>query len=238
MGRQSDSSYAVLDTLLSQMMAMKQTVLEEYATSCGVQSPELETAIDADEPKAEIIRLILRQRPRTGLCSAQVSPKDSARTPPDQQSPAQAFTQQPDAPEEPDSQEQVKSEVKADSQAASARRIPVLCPSSLEPTSREDDGRSGLCPFCEYTWGTGDDTDENRQCSTHARTVNQDVKTRKRRMVGPRRQNRKGRWWRRVGYDGPAYCQRCSEVFRDHLIRQKSNSVRTHALNKCHFRPD
>ena len=69
MGWHSGSSYAALDTLLSQMVAMKQTVLEGYATLCGAQSPELERAIDADEPKAEIIRLILRQRPRTGRAS-------------------------------------------------------------------------------------------------------------------------------------------------------------------------
>jgi hypothetical protein len=34
-----------------------------------------------------------------------------------------------------------------------------------------------------------------------------------------------GRWWRQYGYAGPRYCQRCSEVFRDHIMRQKPNSA-------------
>jgi hypothetical protein len=29
-----------------------------------------------------------------------------------------------------------------------------------------------------------------------------------------------GNWWRNLGYGGPPYCQRCSEVFRDHIMRQ------------------
>ena len=34
-----------------------------------------------------------------------------------------------------------------------------------------------------------------------------------------------GKWWSGYGYAGNPYCQRCSEVFRDHLIREKSNSA-------------
>ena len=30
---------------------------------------------------------------------------------------------------------------------------------------------------------------------------------------------------RGAGYSGPKYCQRCSEVFRDHIVRQKPNSA-------------
>eukprot|EP01052_Picozoa_sp_SAG31_P016986 SAG31_NODE_1145_length_9684_cov_12.800209_3_plen_179_part_00 len=57
----------------------------------------------------------------------------------------------------------------------------------------------------------------------------EDARTRKRRRVkgAGRKEHKLARWWRGYGYAGGPYCQRCSEVFRDHLIRQKSNSVRT-----------
>ena len=41
-----------------------------------------------------------------------------------------------------------------------------------------------------------------------------------RKMKNARSENKMGFWWRKYGYDGPRYCQRCSEVFRDHIIRQ------------------
>lgn len=48
------------------------------------------------------------------------------------------------------------------------------------------------------------------------------------------RQSRKfGNWWRCYGYSGEEYCQRCSEVFRDHLLRQKSNSVSARGGWRC-----
>ena len=31
--------------------------------------------------------------------------------------------------------------------------------------------------------------------------------------------NKMGKWWKSYGYEGPDYCQRCSEVFRDHIMR-------------------
>jgi hypothetical protein len=34
------------------------------------------------------------------------------------------------------------------------------------------------------------------------------------------------KWLSGYGYAGEPYCQRCSEIFRDHLIRQKSNSAK------------
>ena len=43
----------------------------------------------------------------------------------------------------------------------------------------------------------------------------------------------RSRWWSGYGYAGQAYCQRCSEVFRDHLIRQKSNSARCGRAASC-----
>ena len=53
-------------------------------------------------------------------------------------------------------------------------------------------------------------------------------RTRKRRRVSApvqRKALRLGKYWRGYGYAGNAYCQRCSEVFRDHLIRENSNSA-------------
>eukprot|EP01052_Picozoa_sp_SAG31_P036011 SAG31_NODE_4429_length_3240_cov_3.158867_2_plen_326_part_00 len=79
--------------------------------------------------------------------------------------------------------------------------------------------RSSSCIFC----GSGPDrpplpSDEF-----------EDARTRKRRRVkgAGRKEHKFGRWWCGYGYAGGPYCQRCSEIFRDHLIRQKSNSVRT-----------
>eukprot|EP01047_Picozoa_sp_COSAG01_P079976 COSAG01_NODE_15374_length_1345_cov_2.270465_2_plen_297_part_01 len=42
---------------------------------------------------------------------------------------------------------------------------------------------------------------------------------RKRSMARKRSRLRLGMWWKKYGYGGPPYCQRCSEVFRDHIIR-------------------
>lgn len=62
-------------------------------------------------------------------------------------------------------------------------------------------------------------------------------KTRQRRVLKRERQRPKfGRWWRQAGYNGPKYCQRCSEVFRDHIMRQKPNSAsctRDHPCDDC-----
>ena len=66
---------------------------------------------------------------------------------------------------------------------------------------------------------------------------NRDGRTRQRRVIESSRKRKTpkmGRWWRQFGYDGPKYCQRCSEVFRDHIMRQKQNSAyctreKTHA---------
>ena len=44
---------------------------------------------------------------------------------------------------------------------------------------------------------------------------------------------RLGRWWKKYGYRGPAYCQRCSELFRDHIIRSLSNSAHCSLETPC-----
>eukprot|EP01050_Picozoa_sp_SAG11_P004565 SAG11_NODE_294_length_11142_cov_7.050439_14_plen_271_part_00 len=63
------------------------------------------------------------------------------------------------------------------------------------------------CPFCNGTKGDVTLPQRNRR------------KTKKRRTI------RLGRYWIGFGYSGVHYCTRCSEVFRDHLIRQMSNSA-------------
>ena len=75
-------------------------------------------------------------------------------------------------------------------------------------------GQSLVCPFCD----TCDDSEDEG--------VGRERKTRRRRKsVKTRGVHRFGKWWAGVGYSGDFYCQRCSEVFRDHLMRQKSNSA-------------
>jgi hypothetical protein len=56
---------------------------------------------------------------------------------------------------------------------------------------------------------------------------------RKRSMAVKRRRLRLGMWWKKYGYGGPPYCQRCSEVFRDHIIRGLSNSAKCTPANPC-----
>ena len=80
----------------------------------------------------------------------------------------------------------------------------------LPPTRKPASGTPPLegyaCPFCSSDTIGG-------------------AKTRKRRRKPAARQQKFGCWWRGVGYSGPPYCQRCSEIFRDHLIRQYKNSA-------------
>lgn len=78
------------------------------------------------------------------------------------------------------------------------------------------------CPFC-----TDSGEDDEFECDGR--------KTRKRRRKAvSRTTQRHGRWWQTLGYGGPAYCQRCSEVFRDHIIRQKPNSAECNRDHPCH----
>ena len=61
--------------------------------------------------------------------------------------------------------------------------------------------------------------------------ANDDGHRKRRRMKKSRSSNTLGKWWRKYGYCGAAYCQKCSEIFRDHLLRQISNSA--HCSRKC-----
>jgi hypothetical protein len=42
-----------------------------------------------------------------------------------------------------------------------------------------------------------------------------------------------GKWLKGYGYAGDPYCQLCSETFRGHLIRQKSNSAQCSREAPC-----
>ena len=97
---------------------------------------------------------------------------------------------------------------------AKVRRPPVRkagTPPRQQQQQQEEEGTvdpENMCPFCF-----------NSDSATG--------KTRQRRALKKRERKipKLGRWWRQFGYTGPKYCQRCSEVVRDHLMRQKPNSA-------------
>jgi hypothetical protein len=98
-------------------------------------------------------------------------------------------------------------QAKATPHAAASRTQPPVAPPDASTSAAIQ------CPFCTSE-GSG--------------------KTRQRRMLKRERQRPKfGRWWRQAGYSGPKYCQRCSEVFRDHIMRQKPNSAQCSRENPC-----
>jgi hypothetical protein len=120
--------------------------------------------------------------------------------------------------------------------------LPTVCP---QPKARPFGSSSVVppplvCPFCSASpeCSVGDD-------ARNGGDEDVDKKRRSRReRKQPRANFKLGQWWKGFGYSGPRYCQRCSEVFRDHLIRQQSNSAsckRTDPCNDCakvltHFR--
>eukprot|EP01051_Picozoa_sp_SAG22_P016248 SAG22_NODE_2262_length_2775_cov_1.649103_1_plen_366_part_00 len=43
-----------------------------------------------------------------------------------------------------------------------------------------------------------------------------------------------GRWWRKYGYDGPRYCQRCADTFSNHVMRELlANQGKCSAAKLC-----
>ena len=52
-------------------------------------------------------------------------------------------------------------------------------------------------------------------------------------MKKPRQSRKMGVWWRKYGYSRQPYCQRCSEIFRDHIIRGFSNSCKCSRDSPC-----
>ena len=120
----------------------------------------------------------------------------------------------------------------------------------------EDDLALARCPLCddgEHFEGPLDVANDDSQ-------PHQQQRRRRRHMRNGRAKNKMQRWWKKYGYQGvtcreasleraplgfawpqhshvrdrfagPAYCQRCSEIFRDHIIRQISNSVSPFAVS-------
>ena len=89
------------------------------------------------------------------------------------------------------------------------------------------------CPFCEEVGGKNS-TCGNGQKSGGGSGTAKNGRTRQRRAITRERKCPKmGKWWRNVGYTGPQYCQRCSEVFRDHIMRQHRNSAQCSRDNPC-----
>jgi hypothetical protein len=77
------------------------------------------------------------------------------------------------------------------------------------------------CMYCGVGPGQCDAEETAAEITANKRTRK---RRRKKEGVG-RKEHRMGKWWSGYGYAGDPYCQRCGEVFRDHLIRQRSNSA-------------
>ena len=92
-----------------------------------------------------------------------------------------------------------------------------------------ESGHAAQCPFC----GCNEDTPNTVVSATDSGEEADEIgadgepilqRRRMRKMKAPRQSRKMGVWWRKYGYSGERYCQRCSEVFRDHIIRGFSNS--------------
>jgi hypothetical protein len=78
---------------------------------------------------------------------------------------------------------------------------------------------SNMCPDAEpEIWGNPEKPGETRY---------------RRNIPKPRGEIKFGQWWQSFGYSGDFYCQRCSEVFRDHLMRNRSNSAACTRSSPC-----
>eukprot|EP01052_Picozoa_sp_SAG31_P008998 SAG31_NODE_464_length_15318_cov_17.930876_11_plen_325_part_00 len=88
------------------------------------------------------------------------------------------------------------------------------------------------CPFCKIA-GAESAAAKGRS-GNHGGVAGDIVKQRWRRKHKKKRINLKlGKWWRSIGYKGPNYCQRCSELFRDHILRQFSNTAGCTRTTPC-----
>eukprot|EP01052_Picozoa_sp_SAG31_P019591 SAG31_NODE_1435_length_8356_cov_148.657503_3_plen_299_part_00 len=88
------------------------------------------------------------------------------------------------------------------------------------------------CYVCRSSSSTAAGAHFGSQCGGTG--ANPELKQRNRRHTKRKRSNVKlGKWWSSYGYRGPNYCQRCSEVFRDHIIRQFSNSAGCTRKSPC-----
>lgn len=62
------------------------------------------------------------------------------------------------------------------------------------------------------------------------------LKQRSRRLTKRKRSSVKlGKWWTSYGYRGPSYCQRCSEVFRDHIVSVSTDAFAVQLIDLFAF---
>eukprot|EP01052_Picozoa_sp_SAG31_P022832 SAG31_NODE_1839_length_7124_cov_5.833310_3_plen_400_part_00 len=66
------------------------------------------------------------------------------------------------------------------------------------------------CPFCL----------PNSQASTDETAAGPSGRAKKTISKRQRGNQKLGRWWRKYGYDGPRYCQRCADTFSNHVMRE------------------
>ena len=100
--------------------------------------------------------------------------------------------------------------------------------------TREQQGAGAVtpaCPFCQLSEQDATRTQDARHSATA--DVSTAGQRQRRIMKKTRRVNKMGMWWKKYGYVGDAYCQRCSELFRDHIIRQLSNSAGCNRKKPC-----
>eukprot|EP01043_Picozoa_sp_COSAG02_P014655 COSAG02_NODE_607_length_19608_cov_33.568968_14_plen_386_part_00 len=97
------------------------------------------------------------------------------------------------------------------------------------------------CPFCKAAFAGGEagaiPVQEQGGSKKKAKSNSGGEEIRQRcfrNRKDARRHNRQGKWWSSVGYNGEPYCQRCSEIFRDHIIRTMSNSANCTREHPCH----
>ena len=110
------------------------------------------------------------------------------------------------------------------------------------PSSETHSAANGACcPFCKATFAGGEagaiPIQEQGRSTKKATGSGSGEEIRQRcfrNRKDVRRHNRQGKWWSSVGYNGDPYCQRCSEIFRDHIIRTMSNSAKCTREHPCH----
>eukprot|EP01043_Picozoa_sp_COSAG02_P054427 COSAG02_NODE_6162_length_3756_cov_27.047033_2_plen_381_part_00 len=113
----------------------------------------------------------------------------------------------------------------------------ALSPKLDAPTAAD----GTCCPFCKAAFAGGEagaiPAQEQAGSKKKATSSSGGEEIRQRCLrhrKDVRRHNRQGKWWSSVGYNGEPYCQRCSEIFRDHIIRTMSNSAKCTREHPCH----
>eukprot|EP01050_Picozoa_sp_SAG11_P012444 SAG11_NODE_1382_length_5077_cov_15.913620_3_plen_357_part_00 len=100
------------------------------------------------------------------------------------------------------------------------RRLLASCPFCFGANSKHDTVLKNLNPM-----GFIDSSGAHGGFTAHEKRLDGGRTRNRRRKSTARKKVRIGRWLRGYGYFGPKYCQRCSEIFTDHLVRQMSNSA-------------